>query len=522
MPGPLPPRTRFPHFKRDLLASVVVFLVALPLCMGIAIASGVPPAMGLITGIVGGLVVGALAGSPLQVSGPAAGLTVLVWELVQSHGLAALGLAVLLAGALQILMGKLRAGQWFRAVSPSVIYGMLAGIGVLIFASQFHVLLDDAPKGGGLDNLLSIPAAVWGGIFPADGSPHNLAAVAGVLTLVGMVGWNALAPGRLKVVPGALIGVTVTAIVATAFALPIRYVEVPANLLDGITLPTAGLLGLLADPSFLAAALGLTIIASAETLLCAVAVDKMHTGPRTDFDKELVAQGVGNMICGAVGALPMTGVIVRSSANVQAGGKTRVSAILHGAWLLLFVAALPFVLATVPTASLAAVLVYTGYKLAHPRVVRQVAEYGRGEVVVFFATVVGIVAFDLLTGVALGFALAAVKNLIALAGLQVRVQTDVGSDRAEIELTGAATFLSLPRLAQAIERLPRGTKARIHSRGLRFIDAACLDLMKSADSQLRNFGGGLEVDWDELGAKQRDRRPEPQPKAPTMVAENAR
>ena len=150
--------------RKDFLASLVVFLVALPLCMGIAIASGVPVAAGLITGIVGGLIVGCFAGAPLQVSGPAAGLTVIVYDLVQLHGLEVLGIAVLISGALQLIAGLMRYGAWFRAVSPAVIHGMLAGIGVLILSSQFHVMVDDAPKGSGIQNLVSIPEAIQKGL----------------------------------------------------------------------------------------------------------------------------------------------------------------------------------------------------------------------------------------------------------------------------------------------------------------------------------------------------------------------
>src|SRR5687768_9006751 len=161
---------------RDLMSSLVVFLVALPLCMGISIASGAPVAAGLVTGIIGGIVVGTLAGSPLQVSGPAAGLTVLIWQFVQAHGVAMLGAAVLIAGLIQILAGLLKFGQWFRAISPAVIQGMLAGIGVLIIGSQTHVLVDDGPKGSGLNNLLSIPSAIWKGLMPIEGNTHHLAA----------------------------------------------------------------------------------------------------------------------------------------------------------------------------------------------------------------------------------------------------------------------------------------------------------------------------------------------------------
>ena len=192
-------------WRNDALASVVVFLVALPLCMGIAIASGVPPAAGLVTGIVGGLIVGFFSGAPLQVSGPAAGLSVIVWQLVQTHGVGALGWIVLVAGAVQLVAGLARLGQWFRAVSPAVIHAMLAGIGVLIFASQFHVMVDDAPRGSGLENLLAIPEAVYKGFVPADGSLHFQAAMIGLLTLAVMIGWRPLVPRALRVVPAPLV-----------------------------------------------------------------------------------------------------------------------------------------------------------------------------------------------------------------------------------------------------------------------------------------------------------------------------
>lgn len=174
-------------WPQDLLASVVVFLVALPLCLGVAIASGAPPALGLITGIIGGLVVGTLAGSPLQVSGPAAGLAVLCYQLVQEQGLIMMGVVGLIAGALQLIAGIARLGQWFRAISPSVIHGMLAGIGVLILGSQFHVMIDDSPRGSGIQNLISIPEAIYKAIFPMAMDSHHLAAITGVATIAAIL-----------------------------------------------------------------------------------------------------------------------------------------------------------------------------------------------------------------------------------------------------------------------------------------------------------------------------------------------
>jgi MFS superfamily sulfate permease-like transporter len=493
----------FSHFKSDFSASIVVFLVALPLCMGIAIAAGAPPASGLITGIIGGLVVGFIAGSPLQVSGPAAGLAVIVWELLQRHGMGMLGVIVLIAGIVQLVAGLLKLGQWFRAVAPAVIYGMLAGIGVLIFSSQFHVMVDDAPRSSGLTNLASIPAAIWKGIVPADGSVHFQAALIGVLTLALIVLWRPLVPGKLKVIPAPLVAVVVATVAAWATGLGIRRVDVPSNLVEAMTFPTPALLAQL-DGSIVGAALALAFVASAETLLCATAVDTMQNGPRTRYDKELAAQGVGNMLCGLVGGLPMTGVIVRSSANVEAGAKTRLSAILHGAWLLVFVSALPFVLSAIPTASLAAVLVYTGYKLVNPAAIRKLAAVGKGEVAVYVATLATIVCVDLLTGVIVGVGLSLAKLLYSVSHLSIELEQR--ADRFDMHLWGSATVIRLPKLASLLERVPEGVELHVHLEHLDYIDHACLDLLMKWKETHQATGGQLFVDWESLEARFRRRR----------------
>ncbi len=314
------------HAGADLIASLVVFLVALPLCMGIAIASGVPPALGILTGIIGGIVVGTLSGSPLQVSGPAAGLSVVVFETVHKFGVEMLAPILLLAGSLQLVGGWLKLGRWFRAISPAVIYGMLSGIGILIIAGQFHVMVDDKPRPSGMANLLAIPESFWKGLYPQDGTVHHLAAFIGVLTLASILLWNRFRPGKLKVIPGSLVGVVAGTAAAYFLKLPIKHVDLPANLFESFRIPDAGSIGHMADPAIILAAVTIAVVASAETLLSAAAVDRMHNGPRTNYDRELSAQGVGNALCGVFGALPMTGVIVRSSANVAAGAKTRLSA----------------------------------------------------------------------------------------------------------------------------------------------------------------------------------------------------
>src|SRR4051812_13897054 len=197
----------FKYVTNDLVSSFVVFLIALPLCMGIAIASGVPPALGIITGIIGGIIVGSISGSPLQVSGPAAGLSVIVFEIVQKFGLESLGPILLLAGSLQLVGGWLKLGRWFRAISPAVIYGMLSGIGILIIAGQFHVMVDDKPRSSGIANLLAIPESLWKGLFPPEGTVHHLAAAVGITTLAGILLWNKFKPKALRVLPGSLVGV---------------------------------------------------------------------------------------------------------------------------------------------------------------------------------------------------------------------------------------------------------------------------------------------------------------------------
>jgi len=627
--------------RQDFLASVVVFLVALPLCMGIAIASGVPVAAGLITGIVGGLVVGWIAGAPLQVSGPAAGLTVIIFDLVQHHGLEVLGIAVLIGGALQLIAGLLRYGRWFRAVSPAVIHGMLAGIGVLILSSQFHVMVDDAPKGNGIQNLVSIPAAVQKGLpmpelgtleerisrrdllqqfgalheqqvqlreLAAEQIPaavedaghikgirhpelplpdksqleplaikqqelserlaflvgeldsqgvsetvrdpaglkkaagqsleqtrialddlqqghaegvrvsqadiqhsleivlgelknHDWAAKIGLLTIIALVLWKVVTPAKLKLVPAPLVAIVIATVVTAILKLPVLYVEVPDNLWSEIHFPSLAVLNSVPLGVVLQAGIVLAVVASAETLLCATAVDQMQSETRTQYDRELAAQGVGNIICGLLGALPMTGVIVRSSANVDAGAKTRLSTILHGVWLLGFVSVLAFVLRMIPTAALAAMLVYIGYKLINFKAIRELRKYGWGEVVVYFVTLVTIVSTDLLTGVLVGIGLSALKLLYTFSHLSTQLDIDQEKRVAKLSIEGAATFIRLPLLASELERVPHNSELHIDFERLNHIDHACLDLLVNWEKQHEATGGTLVIDWDTLHAK---------------------
>lgn len=500
--GPETPTSfsRWCDLRHDAFASVVVFLVALPLCMGIAVASGAPPAAGIITGIIGGLIVGALAGSPLQVSGPAAGLTVIVFEIIQEHGMEKLAIVVMLAGIIQMKWAWLQLGQWFRAVSPAVVHGMLAGIGVLIFASQFHIMIDDAPQGSGLANLLTLPSAFWKGLVADDGTPlnHHLAGRIGLLTIVAIVLWNLYAPRMLKAIPSVLIGVSLATVATMSLNLDIAHVKVRDDLLSIVQWPSLHSLRYLMDPAIIGEALALALVASVETLLSATAVDQLHTGPRTRYNKELFAQGVGNVLCGLLGALPVTGVIVRSAANVEAGARSRVATLLHGGWLLLFVFFLPSILRMIPTACLGAVLVFTGYKLMNVGVVKELKRYGKSEVLIYGATLCTIVATNLLTGVLIGIGLAIAKLLYTTQNLETSLELDPATGTLTLDLMGIGTFVSLPRLATALEGVPPRSDLQIQFASLRHIDHACLNLLESWQKGHEATGGLVHLDWNKL------------------------
>lgn len=486
----------------NLGPAVVVTLISVPLSMGVALASGVPAARGLVTGIVGGLVIGALTSCRLQISGPSAGQAVMVLELVNQHGIRALGVVVPLMGILQTVAGALKLGKVFRAVSPAVINGMLAGIGLLLFAAQFHVMVDDTPKGSGLDNLLGIPGAVRRGLSSLDDSVHLHAAEIGVLTLAVLAAMTFLTSPRLKRIPPPLVAVVVGTVATLAFGFAIQRVEMPASVLEALAPPNLGDLELLTNPALLFSALALTFVASAETLLCSSAVDGMHDGPRTNYDRELLAQGLGNLVCGALGAPPTTGVITRSGANVQAGATGRQSAILVGAGLLVFMVALPGLLEAIPTACLAAVLVFVGYRLVKQRPYRELLRYGWSELAVYFVTVAVIISFSLLTGILIGIGLAMIKLLISRGKsfhrFEVEVEHDHEHEQVHVHLIGAASFIHLARLSGVLEALSPKYEVHLHIEKLEYIDHACLDVISKWERQRIRAHNPVRVEWDFL------------------------
>ncbi|WJV45147.1 SulP family inorganic anion transporter [Streptomyces flavofungini] len=453
--------------RHDLTASVVVFLVALPLCVGVAVASGVPAELGLITGIVGGIVTGLLPGSSLQVSGPAAGMTVLVYEAVQEFGLPALGALVLAAGLLQLAMGALRLGRFFRAISVAVVEGMLAGIGLVLIAGQLYAMADQKAPASGLAKIGGLPEL----IADTFGSGRALAALAlGSGTVAVLLLWRRL-PAVFRTVPAPLAAVALATAVSLLFSMPVATVEVQ-GLVEAVQPPGSGAFGELLGLGAIGTVLAFALIASAESLFSAAAVDRLHDGPRTDYDKELVAQGAGNTVCGLLGALPMTAVIVRSAANVQAGARTKASRVLHGVWLLLFAALLPAALGLIPVAALAGVLVHAGCKLVPARQLAGLWREHRGEAVVLVVTALAIVSVSMFEGVLIGLALAVVKTAWETSHVHIEV-VDKGVGPIRAHLSGNATFLRLPKILDALEALPQDRPIELDLTNLRHLDHAC-------------------------------------------------
>lgn len=492
--------------SKDFFASIVVFLVAVPLCLGIAIASGLPPTAGIITGIIGGLIVGSISGSPLTVSGPAAGLVVIVADIVAEFGIAIYGIIVLLAGLVQVLAGIFKLGVWFRAISPAVIHGMLGGIGILIIGSQFHIMLDRDPLSNGIQNLMDIPNGLIETFASHGGNIY--AAITGLITIAAIILWTRYAPARLKLIPGALIGVVLAVIVANVFSFDVKYLtdlfDGPTNLqniLGTIITPTMSTAEASMTAGVLLAVISLAFIASAESLLSCAAVDQMHHGARTKYDRELMAQGLGNTICGFLSALPMTGVIVRSSANVEAGATSRASTILHGIWLLLFISVFLFTLEYIPVATLAGVLVYTGYKLAYPKVAKQLLSYGKAELGIYIITIVTIVSFNLLAGVVTGLLLSVAKLLYVFSHVSIRAEHKTHSDRTILHLKGSATLLGIPKLVAVLDRLIAGRDVHVQFDDLEYIDHACIELLSGWQKQYQLTGGKVTIEWDSLIGK---------------------
>jgi MFS superfamily sulfate permease-like transporter/carbonic anhydrase len=497
------PPTWHEILTQDLPASLAVFLVALPLCIAIARASGAPPEAGLVSGIVGGILVGFLGGSPLQISGPAAGMIAILLHVIHEEGLAHMGAVVVLAGILQLVGAKFRLGQWFRAISPAVFLGILAGIGAVLVAQQFHVMVDHTPDRVPFQSLLKIPESIYLGFTNDQGTNpgHRPAAIIGLLTLVVLAVWKRMVPATLKRIPSVIVAVLLTTLITAVWKLPIQRVEF-SHLTAGFDwLEFSDLPTYIWHREVWLGAIVIAILASTETLLCASGLEQRMPTVRRKYDRELAAQGLGNALCGMIGGLPMAGAIVRTSANVEAGARSRWSAVFHGIWLLLFAVFFPGLIRLIPTASLAAILVMIGIRLVNLKAIRRLWNESRDEVGICVATATAVLVVNLFAGMIVGIALSGAKLLYSVSRLRILKRNDVAHDRITLVLEGSATFLRLPKLAAALEDIPPDATLHIDFKGLEYIDHACLTLLMNWEKQHESTGGELVLDWDTLRAR---------------------
>ena len=471
--------------RHDLTAGVVVFLVALPLCLGVAIASDAPPLSGLLAGIVGGILVGALSGSRTSVSGPAAGLTAIVAaQLANLGAFETFLLAVMLAGVIQIVLGLLRAGFIAAFVPSSVIKGLLAAIGILLILKQIpHVVGHDADPEGDMAFIQPDDENTFTELIRTLDDIHYGAAAIGLGSLLLIVVWNRISWLKKSPVPVALI------VVALGVAAKLRFdrmgqpwaiqskhlveIEVAETFNDFFSFFRFPDFSQLGNDAVYLAAFTIAAVASLETLLNLEAVDKIDPKRRhSPPSRELLAQGAGNIACGLIGGLPVTSVIIRSSVNIHAGGQSKISTVTHGLLLLICVALLPTVLNMIPLACLAAILLITGLKLASPVLLRQMWNGGWSQFLPFVVTVSAIVVTDLLKGILIGLAV----SICFILWNNVRrplnriVEKHLGGDVVRIELASQVSFLNRAALRKAFDDIPTGGHLLIDAEGTTYID----------------------------------------------------
>ncbi len=509
----------FKNFKNDIPASIVVFLVALPLCLGIAMASGAPLFAGLISGIIGGVVVGALSGSPLGVSGPAAGLAVIVLNAITDLGSFEIFLvAVVLAGIIQLIMGFAKAGIIAYYFPSSVIHGMLAGIGIIIFLKQIpHAFgYDKDPEGDFEFNQIDGHNTFGELGYMLDNISPGVITIS-IISLLVLILWETKLFKRLKftklvqaplvvVVLGVVLGLffdsSSSLQISNEHMVNIPIAESFAGFFENFSFPD---FSALTNPAVYSTAIVIAVVASLETLLCVEASDKLDDLKRiTPTNRELKAQGIGNVIAGLIGGLPVTQVIVRSSANQQSGGKTKASTVIHGLLLLTSIIAIPAVLNKIPLGVLAAILLVVGYKLAKPALFKKMYQQGAGQFIPFVVTVVGIVFTDLLVGIALGLVVAIFIILRNNYKVPYKKENYNGTDKLKIMLSEDVTFLNKASILKALSEIPDNTEVIIDASFNKFIHYDVIEIIE--DFQISAVNRKIKVEVKNLS---RDKVNEP-------------
>lgn len=469
----------FANIRHDLPASIVVFFVAVPLCLGIALASGAPLFSGIIAGIVGGIVVGLMSGSALGVSGPAAGLAVIVLNSIDTLGaFQAFLVAVVLAGLIQIVMGLLRAGTVSYYFPSSVVKGMLAAIGIIIIITQIpHAIGYSAERVADISPVAATDQNTFASMIRMLDLITPGAILVCTISLAILLIWDSgiiKKTGMLKFIQGPIVAVVAGIVYQMTTSRFFPELAVHGNQL--VNVPVAGdvtqFVGQFTFPDFSylwrseiwSVAVTIAVVASLETLLSVEATDKLDPQKRfTNTNRELVAQGTGNMLSGLIGGLPITQVILRSSANIQSGARSKASAILHGALLLLCVALIPFVLNLVPLAVLAAILFVIGFKLAKPSNFKAMYRMGWSQFLPFIVTIIGVVATDLLKGVGMGMGVAVILLLRESFKNSHFLHLESGNGNRHIKITLAeeVSFLNKGTIAQELDNIPAGTHLTI-------------------------------------------------------------
>lgn len=487
----------FKHIKADALSGLVVFLIALPLCLGIALASGAPLFAGVISGIIGGIVVGSLSSSHISVTGPAAGLTAIVLAAISGLGSYENFLvAVVIAGLIQIIMGFVKAGNLSNYIPTNVIEGMLAAIGIIIILKQIpHAVGYDVDNEGEffwLDNVTGVN--FFTRIIETINFSHPGALLITIISLMILLAWQKVSFLKtIKTVPAALVVVMLGVVMnellisgQTGWAISQEHL---VNLPSSDTFSVAAFLSQFTNPDFAAISnlnvwitgVTIAIVASIETLLCIEAADKMDPYKRvTDANTELKAQGVGNMLSGLIGGLPVTSVIVRTSANLNSGARTKLSAIFHGMFLLIAVMTIPFLLNKIPLASLAAILIMIGYKLASPAVFKHMWQCGKLQFIPFLVTVIAVVFTDLLKGVGIGLATSAVfvlYNTMKVAYSHKEEEHNEGNT-IYIRLAQEVSFLNKAAIKKTLSHLPEGSQVVIDAQASIYIDHDVVALIR--------------------------------------------
>jgi len=488
-------KNQLSYLKSDIPASIVVFFVAIPLCLGIALASGAPLFSGLIAGIIGGIIVGALSGSNIGVSGPAAGLAAIVLSAIATLGsFENFLLAVVLGGIIQIVFGLLKAGVIGYYFPSSVIKGMLTGIGIIIILKQIpHFFGYDSDPEGDFSFLQVDGANTFSGIFDAFNNISLGSTIIGFIAMAILVLWSNVLSKKGKffqLIQGPLVAVVAGVIynIVTAssskFGISAEHlvsVPVPENFdsfLGQFSFPN---FGAITNPAVWVTAFTIALVASLETLLCVEATDKLDPHKNvTPTNRELFAQGAGNIVSGMIGGLPITQVIVRSSANIQSGGRTKMSAIFHGFLILISVILIPTLLNKIPLSVLAAVLFIVGYKLAKPALFKKMYNLGWMQFIPFVVTVLGIVFIDLLYGIGLGLAVGVAVILIQSyqnSHFLHKVKGESGSGKMKMTLAEEVTFFNKGAILNELDSLPENSYLELDVRKTRFLDNDIIEIL---------------------------------------------